>query len=224
MSTDHSHITVRKHSFLSSAAAGLSAVVITIVVSLTVMALYGIHLASEKSERVISLAEGAIRGLPEFRQALPPALSDMLDDHRQPDYCQKLALDARIVTRPDSHGRTATAIEIANNGDQVVSLLSLRVVLLDENGVPLTESQEWAATPFAADHDWRGPIMPGAKRRFLCSGGRLYDVGPLNEVNAEIEITELRIWNGPQTRPSLPGASVDETALSAANALPPGNG
>ncbi len=224
MSMDHSHITVRKHSFLSSAAFGLSAVVIAVVVSLTVMALYGVHLASEKSERVLSLAEGAIRGLPEFREALPPALSDMLDDRRQPDYCQKLALDARLVTRPDSHGRTATAIEITNTGDQVVSLLSLRVVLLDENGVLLTESQEWAATPFAADHDWRGPIMPGSKRRFLCSGGRLYDVGPLEEVKPEIEITELRVWNGSQMRPSLPGASVDGTALSAADTLPPGNG
>ena len=224
MSLDHSHVTVRKHSFLSSAAAGLSAVVITVVVSLTVIALYGVHLASEKSERVISLAQSAVRGLPEFRQALPPALSDMLDDRRQPDYCRELAIDARIVTRPDSHGRAHTAIEITNNGKEVVSLLSLRIVLLDEAGALLTESQEWAATPFAADHDWRGPIMPGSKRRFLCSGSRLHDLGPLDPVKPEIEITELRLWNSPQVRPSLPDGSADETALSAANARPRGNG
>jgi len=220
MSMDHSHITVRKHSFLSSAAFGLSAVVITVVVSLTVLVLYGVHLASEKSDQVISLAQGAIRGLPEFREALPPALSDMLDDRRQPDYCRELAIDARVVTRPGSHGRAQTAVEITNNGTEVVSLLSLRVVLLDENGGLLTESQEWAATPFAADHDWRGPIMPGARRRFLCSGGHLYDVGPLDEVKAEIEITELRVWNGPETQPGLPGESA---ASVSARALPPGN-
>jgi len=220
MSMDHSHITVRKHSFLSSAAFGLSAIVITVVVSLTVLVLYGVHLASEKSDQVISLAQGAIHGLPEFRQALPPALSDMLDDRRQPDYCRELAIDARVVTRPGSHGRAQTAIEITNNGTEVISLLSLRVVLLDENGGLLSESQEWAATPFAADHDWRGPIMPGSRRRFLCSGSHLYDVGPLDEVKAEIEITELRVWNGPQTQPGLPG----ESAVSAsARALPPGN-
>jgi hypothetical protein len=224
MSMDHSHITVRKHSFLSSAAAGLSAIVITVVVSLTVVVLYGVHLASEKSDRVISLAESAVRGLPEFRQALPPALSDMLDDRRQPDYGRELAIEARIVSRPDYHGRTMTAVEITNNGQEVISLLSLRVVLLDGNGVLLTESQEWAATPFAADHDWRGPIMPGSKRRFLCSGARLDDVGPLDEVRPEIEITELRVWNGPQMRPSLPSESADEAALSAAGDPSPGNG
>ncbi|HNY78401.1 MAG: hypothetical protein RBS72_18485 [Sedimentisphaerales bacterium] len=217
MSMDHSHITVRKHSFLSSAAFGLSAIVITVVVSLTVLVLYGVHLASEKSDQVISLAQGAIHGLPQFRQALPPALSDMLDDRRDPDYCRELGIDARVVTRPGSHGRAQTAVEITNNGTEVVSLLSLRVVLLDENGGLLTESQEWAATPFAADHDWRGPIMPGSRRRFLCSGGHLYDVGPLDEIKAEIEITELRVWNGPETQQGLPG----EPAVSvSASALP----
>ena len=224
MSLDHSHITVRKHSFLSSAAFGLSAVVITVVVSLTVVVLYGVHLASEKSERVISLAQGAVRGLPELRQALPPALSDMLDDRRQPDYRRQLTIDARLVTRPGSHGRAQTAIEITNNGSEVVSLLSLRVVLLDENGGLLTESQEWAATPFAADHDWRGPILPGSHRRFVCSGGRLYDVGPLDNVRPEIEITELRVWNGPQKQPRLPDEVPAEPTSASAHALPAGNG
>ena len=225
MSMDHSRITVRKHSFLASAASGLSAVVVTVVVCLTILVIYGVHLASEKSERVISLAEDAVRGLPEFRQALPPALSDMLDDRREPDYCEKLAIDARIVTRPDSHGQAQTIVEITNNGDEVVSLLSLRITLLDENDLLLAESQEWAATPVAADHDWRGPIMPGSKRRFRCSGGCLHDVGPLDEVKAEIEITELRVWNGPQQAPSLPGDSVKTEATAASTpAVLPGNG
>ncbi len=225
MSVDHSHITVRKHSFLASAASGLSAIVVTIVVCLTILVIYGVHLAGEKSERVISLAESAIRGLPEFRQALPPALSDMLDDRREPDYCQELAIEARIVTRPDSHGRARTVVEITNNGEKVVSLLSLRITVLDENDLLLSESQEWAATPVTAEHDWRGPIMPGSKRRFFCSGGRLHDVGPLDEVKAEIEITELRVWNGPQRSPRLPAESVEAEAASASlRALPPGKG
>ncbi len=191
----HSHVTVRKHSFLSSTAFGLSAIVITVIVSATVVLLYAVHLASDKSERIITLAQSAVRSLPEFQQALPPALADMLNDRRQPDYAGQLAITAKVTAQPGSNGRSRTAIEIVNNGNQVVSLLSLRVVLLDEHDELLCESQEWAATPVAVENDWRGPLMPGSKRRFVCSRSCPYDVGPLDVIKPEIEITELRVWN-----------------------------
>jgi hypothetical protein len=59
-----SYITFRRHTFLSSLALGLSAVIITLLITCTVVALYGVHLASEKSERVISLAQDAPAGQP----------------------------------------------------------------------------------------------------------------------------------------------------------------
>jgi len=221
----HSDITFRKHSFLSSAALGLSAVIVTLVVSCTVVAVYTIHLASEKSDHVLTLAQNAVAGLPEFQKALPPVLSDMLDDSRRPDYCNELGITATVTSRPDAHGRAHTSIEVVNNGDEVISLLSLRVTVLDERGYVLAESQEWAATPFAADDEWRGPIMPGSRRRFVSHRG-LYNVAPMDDVRPEVEITELRVWNGPRDEDaSLRDPSLSETAVSvSASTESPDNG
>jgi len=83
---DPSCITYRKHTFLSSAAMGLSAIVITLILSGTGVLVYGIHLASEKSERVISLAQGAVRGLPMLTESLPPVLSECAGHHGQADH------------------------------------------------------------------------------------------------------------------------------------------
>ncbi|OHB63955.1 MAG: hypothetical protein A2Y77_10120 [Planctomycetes bacterium RBG_13_62_9] len=193
-----SHIVYKKHTFLSSAAMGLSAVLIAIIASCTVVVLYGVHLAGEKSERVITLAQSAIRGLPEFAESLPPMLSDMLDDHRQPDYSNQLAITTRLTREPGRGDGARTEIEIINNGEEVVSLLGLRIIALDESGRLLCESQEWAATPFATDGGLRGPIMPGSRRYFVGARRRLCDPGPMETVKTEVEITELRLWNGPQ--------------------------
>jgi len=218
----HSNITLRQHSFLSSTAFGISAIVITIIVSCTVVVLYGVHLASDKSERVITLAQSAIRGLPEFQQALPPALADMLDDRRQPDYAGELVITAKVTSPPGSHGQTRTSIEIVNEGKEVVSLLSLRVTLLDEHDELIAESQEWAATPVAIDSDWRGPLMPGSRRRFVCRRHYGREAGPLDVLKPEVEITELRLWNAPER-----GTSTNEESTAASASAPaalPGNG
>ena len=209
-----SHVMLRQHSFLSSLATGLSAVIITAIVSTTAVLIYTVHLASDKSERVIDLAQSAVRGLPELQKSLPPALADMLDDRRQPEYAGQLGISAKVVARPGSHGRTQTAIEIVNNGTEVVSLLSLRIILLDESDHLLCEAQEWAATPVAIDSDWRGPLMPGSKRRFICWRSCPYEVGPLDVVKPEIEITELRVWNGSESGSLIEGPA-NQTAVSA---------
>ncbi|MBM4029828.1 MAG: hypothetical protein FJ280_31175, partial [Planctomycetes bacterium] len=83
-----SYVMFRKHTFLSSAATGFSAIVITLVLSATAMFVYTVRVAGDKSERVIALAQSALKGLPELTQSLPPALADMLDDQRRPDYCK----------------------------------------------------------------------------------------------------------------------------------------
>jgi hypothetical protein len=195
MITQPSYITFRRHTFLSSLALGLSAIVITLLVSGTVVALYVVHLASEKSEVALTLAKDAVHGLPEFTKSLPPALSDMLDDRRDPKYTQELTISAKTTSEPDDHGRIRTEIEIVNNGDAVVSLLSLRITLLDDKERLFCESQEWAATPVAADQDWRGPILPGSKRHIVCRAGCPWGENPTSALNPQIEVTELRVWN-----------------------------
>ena len=207
--SDPSYITIRKHSFLSSAAMGFSAVVITLLVTCTAVLLYTVHLASDKSERAISLAQSALKGLPELAHSLPPALADMLDDQRRPDYCKELTISAKATSQADSRGRVRTTVEIVNHGSEVVSLLSLRILILDDQNQPLCESQEWAATPFAADDGWRGPIMPGARRHFVCHRGVGYSPCSPGDLNTEVEITELRVWNNPKD-----GAPAQPTAAS----------
>lgn len=195
MMSQPSYITFRRHTFLSSLAMGLCGIVITLLISGTVVALYAAHLAGEKSDQVLSLAKGAIHGLPEFTKSLPPALSDMLNDRRDPRYVHELSVSAQAISEPDEHGRIRTEIEVVNNGDAVVSLLSLRITLLDEKERLMCESQEWAATPVAADGGWRGPILPGSKRRFVSYAGCPWAARHAETLGAQVEITELRVWN-----------------------------
>jgi len=106
----------------------------------------------------------------------------------------------------------------------VVSLLSLRVLLLDERGQVLSESQEWAATPFAADQGWRGPIMPGSRRLFVSNRG-WYGLNSTNDLNTQVEITELRVWNdGKNTAPKDAQPTDQATASAPSPPQPPEKG
>jgi hypothetical protein len=152
------------------------------------------NFAGNKSEELVSLAEEAIRGLPKLQESLPPALADLLNDHRQPDYSSQLTITPNTILLPADNGTVKTTIEIVNNGKEVVSLLSLRVVVLTSRNEIITESNEWAATPIAADEDWRGPLMPGSRRYFVTSRRGL-PVFSADELKTEVEITDIRIWN-----------------------------
>ena len=200
--SDYPKVTYKKHTFLSSLAMGLSAVVITIIISCTVVIIYGIHFAGDRSEKLVSLVGDAVGGLPELRQALPPALADVLDDRRQPGYAAELDLSATTALTSDQHRSVRTRIEIVNEGSEIVSLLCLRIVVFGSNGEILSESNEWAATPIAADHDWRGPLMPGSHRYFV-SSRRALPVFLGDELRTEVEITDLRVWNRPEQGPLI---------------------
>ncbi len=191
--SDQTPVILKKRTFLSSVALGLSSLAITFVICCTVLIMYGLHFAGERTDRVISLAQNAVQGLPTLLESLPPAAADMLNDRRQPDYGQRLAIKAQLITRPGSDSVTRTGIEIVNNGNEVVSVLALRILVLDEHGQLRSETQEWAATPFAAENPWRGPIMPGSRRYFECP---YRSIDAQNNLKAEVEINELRIWNG----------------------------
>lgn len=191
---DFPQIIYKRHTFLSALAMGVSAIIIAFIVSCTVVIIYGMNFAGDKSEEVVSLVEEAIRGLPKLQESLPPVLADMLDDRRQPDYRTQLNITANTTLLPNQDGMVNTTIEIVNNGSEVVSLLSLRVVVLTSRNEIITESNEWAATPIAADKDWRGPLMPGSRRYFVTSRSGLPVFSP-DDLKTEVEITDIRIWN-----------------------------
>jgi hypothetical protein len=193
---EYPQITYRKHTFLSALVTGLSALAITLVISCTVVIIYGMNFAGDQSEKIASFVEGAIRGLPELQESLPPVFADMLNDRREPDYSTQLEITAKTTLLPERNERVRTAVKVVNNGEEVVSLLSLRIVVLNENDEILAESNEWAATPFAAEHNWRGPLMPGNDRYFASSDSGAFPVSSLNDYRTEVEITDIRIWSG----------------------------
>jgi hypothetical protein len=206
---DYPKITYRKHTFLSALALGISAIAIALIVSCTVVIIYGMHFAGEKSEQLVSLVEDAVRGLPTLQKSLPPVFADMLDDHRQPDYSSQLEITAKTAPVPEQSGRVRTSVTAVNNGPEVVSLLSLRIVVLNGAGEIVGESNEWAATPFAAEDNWPGPMLPGAHRYFSClhNGPR---VSSTEDLKTEVEITDVRIWSG--AKPTDEGrATTDES-------------
>jgi hypothetical protein len=159
-----------------------------------VVIIYGMNFAGEKSEQLAALIQDAVHGLPTLQKSLPPAFADILDDHRQPDYSSQLEITAKTAAVPEQSGRIRTSVTVTNTGQQVVSLLSLRIVVLDAGEV-VDESNEWAATPFAADDDWRGPILPGAHRYFSCFHNAPR-AASAESLKTEVEITDIRIWSG----------------------------
>jgi hypothetical protein len=211
--SDYPHITYKRHTFFSALVMGLCALLITVILSGTAVVLYGMHFVGDKSEKIVtSFLEDAVQGLPVLQKSLPPVLGDLLDDRRLPDYRDQLEIRARTTVQDEQRGRMRTEIKVTNNGDETVSLLSLRVIILDSREGILDESNQWAATPIAADDDWRGPILPGSSRRFAVShyGRRSADLY-LEDLTTEVEITDVRVWNDSRDTPLI-----ENTALSAA--------
>ena len=217
---DFPQIIYKRHTFLSALAMGISAIIIAFIFSCTVVIIYGMNFAGDKSEELVTLAEEAIRGLPKLQESLPPVLADMLNDRRQPDYSTQLTITPSTTLLPNDNGTVNTTIEVVNNGKEVVSLLSLRVVVLTSLNEIITESNEWAATPIAADDNWRGPLLPGSRRYFVTSQKGL-PVFSVDELKTEVEITDIRIWNSekgtwPESRESAEAEPPDPNAAAPA--------
>jgi len=192
----------RKRSFLSTMALGLGAFVVTATLSCTAVILYGMNIADRKSDDLAGLVKQAIRGLPELQKSLPPVLTDLLEDERRPDYLQHISVSAELVPVRGAQNQFQPVVEIQNRGTEVVSLLSLNLVIL-QNNRPVSDWTLWGATPLAVEDDWRGPLLPGARRRFD-AGCRpsLNDATPA-DLGVEVEITDIRIWKPARERVSL---------------------
>jgi len=186
---------IRKpRSFFSTAALGVSAVLVTIIAGAVGLVIYGMNIVDRKTGNLLDFTQETIRGLPELAESLPPVLADVLNDRRSPDYAEQIDVSVALLEAPGHSRVFRPTIVVHNSGDAVVSLLSMRVVIVDENGQPVTEGNEWAATPFAADDEWRGPLLPGSTRRFTADGVRFRKTTNENDYSVDVEITDVRIW------------------------------
>jgi hypothetical protein len=187
-------IIYRKHTFFSAVAMGLSALGVALIVSGTAVVLYGMHLAGEQPDTFVSFAKEAVRWAPALQESLPPALMDVLDDRRQPEYCSRLEIDAETKLLDGRDGKLRTTLKVVNKGGETVSLLSLRIVVLNAKDEILAVSNQWAATPFTAEPQWRGPLRPGYQRYVAFSPREAFSRSARRGLKTEVEITDIRIW------------------------------
>ncbi len=155
--------------------------------------LYGMRIIDTTASSQLWFAEHTIEGLPELIDSLPPTLADLLSDRRAPDYAGSIDLDAKFITDERSGG-LRPVMTITNNGDEVVSMLAVRVAALNDTGAPVREWTEVVATPIAIDDNWRGPLMPNATRHVVISSWRHIPKDRTDHIFAAAEISELRIW------------------------------
>lgn len=186
-----------KRGFFSTVAWGISMTAVTGIVCATGLGIYGLRIVDNKSDSILDFAENTVRSIPEIQKNLPPVLADALNDERRPDYVSKIKVSAAIVSGPDKRGNIRPAIEVTNTGDEVVSMLPLRITLTTAKGGGIAQRTRMAATPLGvADEDWPGPLMPGATRKIV----QRFDIdrgsnpGEASDYNIECEVSDVRVW------------------------------
>ncbi|MCP4590612.1 MAG: hypothetical protein GY842_07705 [bacterium] len=201
----HGEVPRKRMSVFTAIVLGISSIAITAIVSAAGIAVYGMRIVDTKSDSLLGTARTILAELPEIQRSLPPILADAVNDERRPDYRNELEVSASLHHDREHARYPSVSLEITNHGEQVVSLLAVRTVLLDEGGRALSGTTEYVATPIAIDNDWRGPLLPGSTRRattthYCRSRG----------ATVECEITEVRLWR--------PGAEARTDASADASA------
>jgi hypothetical protein len=175
------------------------------------MGVYGMNLAGKNGEKLFSFARSFIEEIPEVRKSLPPIISDIIDDRREPEYSSELLITVQPAKSLKDQGKASAVIQVANKGNGVVSLLSMRIVLLDNSDNILGEFNEWIVTPFAVEEDWPGPLMPNSNRFFSSKGKTSVPYSDPSLLKAEYEVTDIRIWNSEKTTESTDDTDEDIT-------------
>ena len=168
--------------------------------------LYTLRIIDNKASALIGFAGTTVESLPELIASLPPAIGDVLNDRRAPDYAANLDLSVRFVANEQGEG-VRPVVTVINKGKEVVSMLAVRVAALDARKVPVREWTEVVATPIAADDDWRGPLMPGATRHVVLSSWRSFPADKAESISAAPEISELRVWE-PKNRSAVAASGI----------------
>jgi hypothetical protein len=187
---------VRRGGFLTALVHGVFGLLIAVIICGAGVGLYAMNIVDRKADKVLNISGDVLESLPEtlpqLVESLPPALADAINDVRDPAYRDKIDLDVRLGAPGGRHGAREVIIHANNRGDQTVTLLAVRVVLVDENEDPVRAVATYAATPLAIENEWRGPLMPGSER--ICSLHAWHSEGDLSP---RVEITDLRVWRGP---------------------------
>ncbi len=182
-------IVQKRMSFLASLVWGICSLAATIVVCSSAVVAYTLNIADRKSDSLIGFVSNLTNNIPELARSLPPLLSDAVNSERSSGYLPQLKIEHQLVQNPQREGFLQPMITVENTGTRVVALLAMHVVLTDaqEHWIA-NEETVYAATPFAAEDDMRGPILPSSKRNFA-----LPWIKRTGELRMEIEITDIRL-------------------------------
>ena len=181
---------VKRTSFLSALVYGVFGFLTTVVLCASGVGVYALHIADGRAGDLLGIGESVLAGWPDWQNALPPALTDAIQDRRAPDYLSQMEVSVSIAPRDNGHYARAV-VEVTNNGPKTVTLMALHVSIEDEDHTPLSDFVSYAATPFAVDDgDWRGPLLPGSTRRY----GRTIRHSNADKLTAVVEVSELRVW------------------------------
>lgn len=202
-----------RRGFGSSLVLGFCGTFCIVIICATCVAIYGVKVVNDRVDSLIEMSPAAIAALANWQQALPPAVNDALHDRRMPEYRDNVHVTATLV-RDWKTERLVPIVEVSNEGDQVVSLMSLRLQIEDDENLPVQEFTVYAATPLAIESDWRGPLLPGSKRRFKAPQIHASSVG---ELSVCWEISELRVWSREDAR----APEIELTPPTAAVAVEP---
>lgn len=189
MSGQPAVIVNKRGGFFTALVQGFFGFLIVGTICAALLGVYGLWVFDKKSGQVFTVAKDLANNLEDWDEVLPPAVSDALHSVRAPQYRNQLAVTATVVpaslgtppTDVSADGDAAAAapfgrvlVEIRNNGDQTLSLLTLLVTVLDAEGVPVEQTVSAAATPLTFDvadgpdrFIWRGPLLPGNTRRYV---------------------------------------------------------
>lgn len=163
------------------------------IVSGASILVYGLRIVERRSSDLIGLAGKTISGLPDLLNSLPAPIAEILNDRRAPEYTKNIEVEVDLISDKDAK-EVRPVLTIRNRGEEVVSLLAVRVAALDAKGRPRLEWTEVVATPIALEDEWRGPLMPGAERHVILGwGGRGLRSGS-EELKGATEISEIRVW------------------------------
>lgn len=206
-------VVVYRRGFGSSLVLGVFGTICVVVICATCVAVYGFKVVNDRVDSLIEMSPAAITALANWQQALPPAVNDALHDRRAPAYRDQVHVTATLV-RDWKTERLVPIVEVSNEGDQIISLMSLRLQIEDEENLPVQEFTVYAATPLAIEAEWRGPLLPGSKRKFKAPQ---IHVASLGELSVCWEISELRVWDGE----NVPRAEVSLTLPTSAQAAEP---
>lgn len=184
-------VIVKKGGFLAATATGFFTLLTVGVICATALGYRGMNLVSDHGEEVEKMICRLGEQLPKWRETMPPAVVEALDDHRDADFVKNLEIEDRLVER---RGDSSIVLTVKNNGNAVVTFLALNIQTEDNDGVPLGVSTVWVATPFALDEpQFRGPLLPGTACKFSVPvEKRAHSIAKVN-----LTVREVRIANSP---------------------------